>query len=192
MFYIPIIVGSTRRDRQSIKVARFVLKKTQQRPGVETELLDLLEYNFPIMEERLHLRDDPPPRLKEYGEKIGRADSIIIVTPEYNNGYPGVLKNALDYLLPEYERKPIGIVTVSAGGFGGITCLAQLRLVTIGMGAFPIPESLPVSRVRDSFKEDGTPNDPAYEKRAAGFLDELLWFTEAIADRKAKERSSQR
>ena len=192
MFYIPIIVGSTRRDRQSIKVARFVLKKTQQRPGVETELLDLLEYNFPIMEERLHLRDDPPPRLKEYGEKIGRADSIIIVTPEYNNGYPGVLKNALDYLLPEYERKPIGIVTVSAGGFGGITCLAQLRLVTIGMGAFPIPESLPVSRVRDSFKEDGTPNDPAYEKRAAGFLDELLWFTEAIVDRKAKERNSQR
>jgi NAD(P)H-dependent FMN reductase len=192
MYYIPIIAGSTRRDRQSIKVARFVLKKTQQRPGVETELLDLLEYNFPIMEERLHQRDDPPPRLQEYAEKIGRADSIIIVTPEYNNGYPGVLKNALDYLLPEYERKPIGIVTVSAGGFGGLTCLAQLRLVTLGMGAFPIPESLPVSRVRDSFKEDGTPNDPAYEKRAAGFLDELLWFTEAIVDRKAKERSNQR
>jgi len=187
MFYIPIIAGSTRRDRQSIKVARFVLKKTQARQGVQTELLDLLEYNFPIMEERLHLRDDPPPRLKEFGEKIGRADSIIIVSPEYNNGYPGVLKNALDYLLPEYERKPFGIVTVSAGGFGGLTCLAQLRLVAIGMGAFPIPENLAVSRVRDSFKEDGTPNDPSYEKRAAAFLDELLWFTEAIADRKAKD-----
>jgi NAD(P)H-dependent FMN reductase len=101
-----------------------------------------------------------------------------------------VLKNALDYLLPEYERKPVGIVTVSAGGFGGLTCLAQLRLVTIGMGAFPIPESLPVSKVRDSFKEDGTPNDPGYEKRAAVFLDEVLWFAEAIADRKAKERRS--
>jgi NAD(P)H-dependent FMN reductase len=188
MFYIPIIAGSTRRDRQSIKVARFVLKKTQQRAGVQTELLDLLEYSFPIMEERLHNRDDPPPRLKEFGDKIGRADSIIIVSPEYNNGYPGVLKNALDYLLPEYERKPIGIVTVSAGGFGGLTCLAQLRLVTIGMGAFPIPENLAVSRVRDSFKDDGTPNDPAYEKRATAFLDELLWFTEAIVDRKTKEQ----
>ena len=187
MFYIPIIAGSTRRDRQSIKVARFVLKKTQVREGVQTELLDLLEYNFPIMEERLHRRNDPPPRLKEYGEKIGRADSLIIVTPEYNNGYPGVLKNALDYLLPEYERKPIGIVTVSAGGYGGITCLAQLRLVTLGMGAFPIPENLAVSRMHDSFREDGTPNDPAYEKRASAFLDELLWFTEAIADRKAKD-----
>jgi NAD(P)H-dependent FMN reductase len=142
------------------------------------------------MEERLHRRDDPPPRLQEYSDKISRADSLIIVTPEYNNGYPGVLKNALDYLLPEYERKPIGIVTVSAGSFGGINCLAQLRLVTLGMGAFPIPENLSVSRVHDSFQEDGTPNDLAYEKRAAGFLDEVLWFGEAIADRKAKERSA--
>ena len=186
--YIPIIVGSTRRDRQTIKVARFVLARLQQRKGVETELLDLLEYNFPIMEERLHRRNDPPPRLQEYAEKIGRADSLIIVTPEYNNGYPGVLKNALDYLLPEYERKPIGIATVSAGAFGGINCLGQLRLVTLGMGAFPIPENLSVSRVHDSFQQDGTPNDPAYEKRATEFLDEVLWFSEAIADRKAKEK----
>jgi len=141
------------------------------------------------MEERLHRRDDPPPRLKEYAGKIDRADAIIIVTPEYNNGYPGVLKNAIDYLLPEYERKPVGIVTVSAGGHGGITCLAQLRLVTIGMGAFPIPENLAVSRVHDSFNDDGTPNDPSYEKRAATFLDEVLWFAEAIADRKAKDKT---
>src|SRR3989441_6946851 len=157
-FYIPIIAGSTRRDRQSIKVARFVFSRLQKRNGVETELLDLLEYNFPMMEERLHHRDDRPPGLQEYAEKIARADSLIIVTPEYNNGYPGVLKNALDYLLPEYERKPIGIVTVSAGGYGGINCLAQLRLVTLGMGAFPIPENLAGSRVHDSFREDGTPN----------------------------------
>jgi len=147
----------------------------------------LLQYNSPIMEERLHRRDDPPPRLREYAGKISRADSLIIVTPEYNNGYPGVLKNALDYLLPEYERKPVGIVTVSAGGFGGLNCLAQLRLVTLGMGAFPVPENLSVSHVQDSFQEDGTPNEPAYEKRAKVFLDEVLWFTEAIAARKAKD-----
>jgi NAD(P)H-dependent FMN reductase len=188
VFYIPIIAASTRRERQSIKVARFVLARLQKWPSVQTELLDLLEYNFPIMEERLHHRDDPPPRLAEFGDKIGRADSFVIVTPEYNHGYPGVLKNALDYLLPEYERKPIGIVTVSAGAFGGINCLAQLQLVTLGMGAFPIPASLPVSRVRDSFNQDGTPNDPAYEKRAADFLNEVVWFTEAIANRKAKAK----
>src|ERR687892_330574 len=170
MFYIPIILGSTRRERQSPKVARFVHERMRRYEQIETEILDLLEYNFPIMEERLRFRDDPPPGLREFSEKIARADSFVIVTPEYNNGYPGVLKNALDYLLPEYERKPIGIVTVSAGGFGGLTCLAQLRLVTLGIGAFPIPENLAVSRVQDSFREDGTPNDPVYEKRAAAFL----------------------
>src|SRR5436190_1888192 len=188
MLSLPLIVGSTRRDRQSIKVAKYVFSRLQATPGVQTELLDLLELDFPIMEERLRFRDDPPPGLVEFARKIELADGIVIVTPEYNHGYPGVLKNALDYLLPEYERKPIGIVTVSAGGYGGINCLAQLRLVTLGMGAFPIPENLAVSRVQDSFKEDGTPNDPSYEKRAAGFLDEILWFTEAIADRKAKEK----
>src|SRR5205085_368591 len=156
---------------------------------VQTELLDLLEYNFPIMEERLHHRDDVPPRVQEFANHIARADSIILVSPEYNNGYPGVLKNALDYLLPEYERKPIGIVTVSAGVYGGITCLALLRLVTLGMGAFPIPENLAVSRVHETFADDGTPKDPAYEKRAAVFLDEVLWFAEAIADRKAKDKT---
>jgi len=62
MLFIPIIVGSTRRDRQSIKVARFVFSRLRQRSVAQTELLDLLEYNFPIMEERLHRRDDPPPR----------------------------------------------------------------------------------------------------------------------------------
>src|SRR3569623_1272933 len=108
MFYIPLICGSTRRDRQSIKVTQFVSGQLKQRQNVTTELLDLLQLNFPIMEERLHRRDDPPSGLREFGEKVGRADSLVIVTPEYNNGYPGVLKNALDYLLPEFERKPIG------------------------------------------------------------------------------------
>src|SRR5260370_31369231 len=137
MFYIPIIAASTRRDRQTIKVARFVLSRLQQWHGVQTELLDLLEYNLPMMEERLHRRDDPPPRLQEFGDKIGRADSLIIVTPEYNNGYPGVLKNAFDYPLPEYERKPIGIVTVSAAGFGGSTLLAECRIGDTRMVSLP-------------------------------------------------------
>ncbi len=169
-------------------MARFVYERMRRFEQVETEILDLLECNFPIMEERLRFRDDPPPRLREFSEKIARADAVVIVTPEYNNGYPGVLKNSLDYLLPEYRRKPIAIVTVSAGGFGALDCLSQLRLVILGMGAFPIPVRLPVSRVRDSFDEDGNPQDPSYEMRARDFLDEVLWYTEAIATQKAKEK----
>lgn len=187
-FYIPVILGSTRRGRQSPKVARFIAERMRRNGSIETEILDLAEYNFPIMEERLRLRDDPPPGLREFSEKVARSDSLVIVTPEYNNGYPGVLKNALDYLLPEYQRKPIAIVTVSAGGFGGINCLAQLRLVALGMGAFPIPAALPVSRVQDSFDEEGNPKDDSYEKRAQAFITEVLFFAEAIAVQKAKDK----
>jgi NAD(P)H-dependent FMN reductase len=169
-------------------VARFIAERMRRNGSIETEILDLAEYNFPIMEERLRLRDDPPPGLREFSEKVARSDSLVIVTPEYNNGYPGVLKNALDYLLPEYQRKPIAIVTVSAGGFGGINCLAQLRLVALGMGAFPIPAALPVSRVQDSFDEEGNPKDDSYEKRAQAFITEVLFFAEAIAVQKAKDK----
>ncbi len=136
------------------------------------------------MEERLRFRDDPPPDLEQFSAAIRRADALVIVTPEYNNGYPGVLKNALDYLLPEFRRKPVGIVTVSAGGFGGVSCLAQLRLVVLGMGAFPVPAALPVSRVQESFTQDGTPLDQTYEKRADKFIAEVLWFAEAVAMRR--------
>jgi NAD(P)H-dependent FMN reductase len=184
--YIPVILGSTRRGRQSPKAARFIAERMRRHERIETEILDLAEYDFPIMEERLRLRDDPPPGLREFSERVARSDALVIVTPEYNNGYPGVLKNALDYLQPEYRRKPIAIVTVSAGGFGGINCLAQLRLVTLGMGAFPVPAALPVSRVQDSFDEDGNPTDESYEKRAAAFIAEVLFFAEAIAVQKAK------
>lgn len=178
--FIPIILGSTRRGRQSAKIARFILAQLGKQPGVETELLDLAAYNFPIMEERLRMRSDPPPRVQEFSDKLQRAAALVIVTPEYNNGYPGVLKNAIDYFYPEYKRKPVGIVTVSAGGFGGINCLAQLRLVTLALGAYPIPASFPVSKVNQSFADDGTPQDPGTDKRIAAFFDELLWATNAF------------
>jgi NAD(P)H-dependent FMN reductase len=145
--------------------------------------------NFPMMEERLRFRDDAPPRVIEFAGKVARADTLVIVSPEYNNGYPGVLKNALDYLGPaEYKRKPIAIVTVSGGRFGGLNALAQLRLVSLGMGAFPVPAALPFSRVQDVFAEDGTLKELAYEKRADAFIAEVVWFAEAIATQKGKDQ----
>jgi len=187
-FYIPIILGSVRRGRQSPRVARFLAERMRRTGRIETEILDLAEYNFPIMEERLHYRDDPPPGLPEFGAKLARADALVIVAPEYNNGYPGVLKNALDYFYPEYKRKPVGISTVSGGDFGGVNCLAQLRPVILNLGAFPIPASFPVPRVQDNFDEEGNPRNPSFEQWAARFLTELLWFTEAVTAQKAREK----
>lgn len=159
----------------------------RQTERIEVEILDLLDYDFPMIEERLRFRDDPPPRTLEFSRQLARADALVIAAPEYNNSYPGVLKNCLDYFKSEYRRKPIGIVTVSVADFGGVNCLAHLRLVTLAMGAFPIPASLPVARVEERLREDGTALDPLLISKADVFLNELLWFTEAITARKALE-----
>jgi len=188
MFYIPVILGSIRRDRESVKVARFVMDCLQKLNAVHAELLDLKELNLPMMEERLRFRSDPPPSVVDFGAKINRADSILIVTPEYNGGYPGVLKNALEYLKDEYRRKPFGIVTVSAAETGGALCLASLRQVVLHLGGVPIPAVLPVSRVKESFDSEGKPLDPGLAKRAREYFDELLWYTEALAIRKGNSR----
>jgi NAD(P)H-dependent FMN reductase len=188
MFYVPVILGSIRRNRQSIKIARFALRSLKERGTVDAELLDLKELNLPMMEERLRFRDDAGLNLREFSAKISRAHAVLIVTPEYSGSYPGVLKNALDYIKPECVRKPFGIITVSAVETGGILCLNSLRQVVLHLGGVPIPASLLVAQVKESFDAEGIPADPAFYGQAKLFFDEFLWFTEALAS--ARDRSS--
>jgi NAD(P)H-dependent FMN reductase len=190
MFYIPVILGSIRRNRQSIKVANFAVAALSQRSAVGTELLDLKELNLPMMEERLRFDDHPPSSVSAFSSKINRADSIVIVTPEYNGGCPGVLKNALDYLKNEYRRKPFGIVTVSVADTGGILCLISLRQMVLHLGGVPIPAPLLATRVQELFDSDGRPSNQRFSKHAETFFDELLWFTEALAVQRQKGSSA--
>jgi NAD(P)H-dependent FMN reductase len=189
MYYIPIILGSIRRNRESLKAARFVLKTMSAFPLIQAELLDLKEIDIPMMEERLRFRDDPPASIKELSVRMARADSIVIVTPEYNSGYPGVLKNALDYLKDEYKRKPFGIITVSSAWSGGMLCLASLRQVILHLGGVPIPATLPIPQVQDAFDNEGNPRDSKWNQRAKNYFEELLWFTEALSVQRRKHLS---
>jgi len=186
MYYIPVILGSTRRNRESAKVAGFALASLHNIQCVSTELIDLKELNLPIMEERLRFRSDPPLQVNDFSNKINRADAIVIVTPEYNSGYPGVLKNALDYLKEEYRRKPFGIITVSSAWSGGILCLAALRQVILHLGGVPIPAILPVPQVQEAFDDEGNPRDQRFRDHAKSYFDELLWFTEALATQRKR------
>jgi NAD(P)H-dependent FMN reductase len=186
MYYIPVIVGSIRRNRESVKVAKYALECLGSIQCVSTELLDLRDLNFPMMEERVRFRDDAPSQVIDFSSRISRADSIVIVTPEYNSGYPGVLKNALDYLKDEYRRKPFGIITVSAAWSGGMLCLASLRQVILHLGGVPIPAILPVPNVQDLFGADGNPHDSVFLHRTKVFVEELLWFTEALTMQRKK------
>ena len=185
MFFIPVILGSIRRNRESAKVAQYAVDWLSRLDGVRTELLDLKALDLPMMEERLRFRDDAPAGVLELSAKVDQADAIVIVTPEYSGGYPGVLKNALDYLKPEFRRKPFGIITVSAAETGGILCLNGLRQVVLHLGAVPIPASLMVARVQEAFDSSGNPVDPKFTATAKKFFDELMWFTDALAAKRA-------
>jgi NAD(P)H-dependent FMN reductase len=185
MFRIAVILGSIRRNRESCKVATFAMESLCAL-GVQAELIDLKDANLPMMEERLRFRNDAPASVAEFSSKISKADSVVIVTPEYNSGYPGVLKNALDYLKPEYKRKPFGIITVSAAETGGILCLTALRQMILHLGGVPIPAALLVAQVQEVMGSDGQPASEALRQRAKVFFEELLWFTEALARQREK------
>ena len=175
---IPVLVGSVRRGRLSIRVARFAASRLE-RAGAAAPLLDLAELDLPIMKERLHKRDDPPPGLVGFSRAIRSADAVVVVSPEYNGSWPGVLKNALDYIHGEWFRKPVGIVTVSAGSFGGVQLHSHLQLFFLRVKALPVA-GMNVPDVNLAFDEDGEPIEPRYEKSFGGFIETLEWYARVI------------
>jgi NAD(P)H-dependent FMN reductase len=186
--FIPVLLGTSRAGRRSAHVARLLVSELETRGEIDTALLDLAELDLPVMRYRLGDTDIPPSGLTEFSAKLTRADGLLMVAPEYKNGYPGALKNALDYLVAGiFRRKPIGIVTVSSGGFGGLNCLAQLRLVCLAMGGVPIPATLPVSRVDEAFDAQGILRDSRLADRLGPFIDEMVWYTQALSRHRLKE-----
>ena len=172
---IAIISSSIRRGRKSHRVALWFRQYLEGNNLAEAEILDLAEYNFPLFEERLKLQEDPLPQAVEFAGRIRSADGVIIVTPEYNGGYPASLKNAVDLLTDEWRRKPVAISTVSDGPFGGTQVITSLQFSLWKIGAWTVPAMFPVLRVDEAFDEEGLPADPdAMSKRAARFTGELL------------------
>jgi len=114
---IPVILGTTRKGRLSAHAARFMTQRNQQRANVTTELIDITAVPMPI--------DDAGDGIKDpaFAEKMTMADALVIVTPEYNHSFPGLLKHVLDSCLKEYIHKAAGIVGVSAGPFGGVRAI---------------------------------------------------------------------
>ncbi len=180
MLNVLVILGSVRRGRMSERVATFVMARLAAAGGINAELVDLAELDLPIIEERLGKIEPTPPGVAEMGAKIQAADALVIVSPEYNHGYPGVLKNALDYFYAQYKRTPVAIVTVSDGGHGGVNAWAQLVTVLTHMGAIVLPVTVAVSNVDKTFSPEGEALDPAYIKRTDGLIAELVWLASRL------------
>jgi NAD(P)H-dependent FMN reductase len=184
---IEIIIGSTREKRFSEKPAKWIYQVARERSDLDVELVDLRDYPLPFFNEphspaRLHGRYSDE-RVQTWSRKVAEADGYIIVSPEYNHGYPAVLKNALDVLYPEWNNKPVGFV--SYGNAGGARSVEQLRLVAIELQMVPIQRALhvPVHVLMAILRpQDGDLTDPfeSITWQADAFLDQLVWFAQAL------------
>jgi NAD(P)H-dependent FMN reductase len=172
--FIPVILGTVREGRASENVARFVYEETKRREGVTTELIDLRDLKFAF--------DDAGEAIKDAGfsATIQRADGLILVVPEYNHGYPGLLKHALDSNLKEYIHKAAGICGVSAGGFGGTRMIENLLPVLRELGLVTIFWDGNFSGAQKLFDADGKLLDQSYVKRIDKFLGELIWMSKVL------------
>ena len=172
--FIPILLATGREGRQSEKAAKFMFGEVEKY-GLATELLDIRAFNFTRTDNVVDSEQE-----KNFSQVMKKADGLIIVSPEYNHGYPGELKIMLDQLYEEYNRKPIGICGVSAGGLGGARMVEQLRLVAIELQMVPIREAVYFSNIGDLFDAQGNIKDSSYVGRIKNFLDELVWYAKAL------------
>ena len=180
MHKIIILSASVRTGRNSDRVATYFENYITANKIGEPVLIDLKELNFPLFEERLRFLKEPSRQLLDYASAIKNADGIVIVTPEYNGGYPASLKNAVDVLYDEWRRKPIAIATVSDGIFGGSQVITSLQFSLWKIRAWVVPAMFPVPSIQKSFDENGNATDKeATDKRAAAFIAELCWCMEA-------------
>jgi len=173
--FIPVILGTVRKGRASENVARFMFGEVQRREGVETELIDIRTLNFPV--------DDAGEEIKNatFSAACERADGLILVVPEYNHGYPGMLKHVLDSNLKEYIHKAVGICGVSAGGFGGVRVIENLLPVLRELGLVTVFWDGNFSGAQKLFDAEGKILDEAtHVKRTDKFLGELIWMSKVL------------
>lgn len=178
--YLPVLYGTVRAQRRSFGVARFAAERLALRPGVETRVFDPRDLPFGNLDAREWEMDPRPPGVDAFVREMARADGFLVVTPEYNYGLPGTLKNLLDAVYDEWNRKPFALV--GAGGLsGGLRAIDQLRQVVSGVGAVSVPAHVPVFHVAKAFGPDGPVADaPEWERRFDKLADELLWYATAL------------
>ncbi|HET8689900.1 MAG TPA: NAD(P)H-dependent oxidoreductase [Candidatus Saccharimonadales bacterium] len=183
---LQVIVGSTRPGRVSDRIGKWVVKQAEQLDGVEAELVDLADYNLPMLDESMSPQYNPDRQpntvAKKWLDKLAQADGYVLITPEYNRSYSAVLKNALDYIDFQFKRKPVALV--AHGSTGGAQAVAHLRGVIPGLQSFTVPAAtFLVGRAGLMFDEDGNLDKSVQGPQVAleATLDELRWYAETLA-----------
>ena len=173
---LPVLLGTNRKDRKSAFAARWLFEQMQQRDEIETRLFDVADFNLPQRDYGQAVKGMFP----DWRDAIIKADGLVIVSPEYNHGYPGSLKAVLDLLLKEYIHKALGLVGVSAGPWGGARVIEAMVPMVRELGLAVTFTDLNFPFVQKTFDESGKLLDPAFEQRAKDFLDELVWMARVL------------
>lgn len=174
--FIPVVLGTPRKSRESEDVAKWVFKKMEERDDIETQLFDVCDFELP----QDHYGTEIGKMFPEWRDAVIRADGLVIVTPEYNHGYPGTLKSVLDLLLKEYIHKAVAFVGVSAGPWGGTRVIEACVPMVRELGLAVTFSDLNFPKVASKFDDEGNLLDEAYESRVQGFLDELVWMSKTL------------
>lgn len=183
---ISVFLGSARRNRVGKRAADWILQECKKR-NYEVYLIDPLKHkDLLVLTDQYKTKPKPSSDFAKVKTWVENSDCYIAITPEYNHGYSGALKNMLDCFLEEYFFKCFGIVTYSAGPFGGVRAADSLRGVCAEIGAPAIPISLPISNITKTFNDKGKLMDKSYEKRIGKFLDELGWYALALKEQRKK------
>lgn len=175
--FLPILLGTPRKGRESENVAEWLLGKMEERTDeLETRLFDVRDFSLPKDDYGMEIKDQFP----EWRDAMIRADGLVIVTPEYNHSYSGALKSVLDLLLPEYIHKAVAFVGVSAGPWGGTRVIEACVPMVRELGLAVTFSDLNFPLIKSKFDENGKLLDEAYENRVKGFLDELVWMSRTL------------
>lgn len=177
---IEIISSSIREKRESHRVALFLQKWLNNNTEANAEIIDLKAYNFPLFEERLSFQNKPHNGAVEFAKRIDNADGVIIIAPEYNGSFPAALKNVIDLLYNEWQRKPVVLAPISVGDMAGAQVAEQLQFVLYKIGALVTKNRFHVGNISSNFNEDGScNNEEFFSKNAENFWNDLAWFIRA-------------
>jgi NAD(P)H-dependent FMN reductase len=183
---IGVILASVREGRRGEALARWIHELLAARPGVAAELIDLRDWVLPAYAHgdspSVAERSFAPGSLeRRWAENLAARDGFVIVTPEYNHGYPSSLKSAIDAVYTPWNYKAVAFV--SYGGFAaGARAVEQLRLVAVELRMVPVRDEVNVRLVGYSADERGHPADPIYAKKATAMIDDLLWWTRVVKE----------
>ena len=191
MLKIGIILGSTRPGRNGEAVAKWVLEHTKARKDAEFELVDIADYNLPLLDEPV------PPSMGKYSKehtkrwsaKIAAFDAYVFVTPEYNHATSGALKNAIDFLYAEWNNKAAGFVAY--GSAGGVRAVENLRLIAAELQMATVRAQVAFMLATDFENYSLFKPDPRHENTLETLLDQLVaWGTAMKTMREGMKRAA--